>query len=78
MKSDGTLVKTLWLLGDSIVKGEGREIHFVTKCFDNIIDTTIGGVAIKAIQSAVKGHMREIEPRDLVVTEGGGNAPFHW
>ena len=44
--------------------------------FNNVIDRTIGGATIKTIRSAVIGHMRQMEPGDLVMVEGGGNALF--
>ena len=56
------------------MKGVGREIHFLTKGFYRIMDRTLRGATIEIIQLAVKDNLREMEPGDLVVVEGGGHA----
>ena len=56
------------------MRGVGREIHFLTKGFYRIMDRTLRGATIEILELAVKDNLREMEPGDLAVVEGGGNA----
>ena len=69
----GKLRQRLWIFGDSILKGVGREIHFLSAGYYRIMDRTEGGSRIGRIRDVVEEHLREMQPEDLVVVQGGGN-----
>lgn len=73
IKSPGKLKRKLWLFGDSLLKGVGREIHYLTEGYYRIMDRTKGGADIESIKETVHNHLKEMETEDLVVIEGGGN-----
>lgn len=72
MKTSGKLVRRLWLFGDSILKGVGREVHFLCKGYYKIMDRIEGGANIERIREIIEEHLAQINPEDLVVI-GGGN-----
>lgn len=72
-KSSGKLERKLWLFGDSILRGVGREIHYLTNGFYRIMDRTKGGADIENIERTVNEHISEMKPEDLAIIEGGGN-----
>lgn len=74
MKTVGKLVKKLWLFEDTIMNGVGREVRFLIKGLYRIMDRTKSGATMDTVRSAVRGNLRFIQPRGLMVVEEGGNA----
>lgn len=66
---DTAMVVAIW----SILKGVGKEIHFLTAAFCKIMDRTESGARIGWIKDIVEEHLLEILPGDLVVVKRGGN-----
>ena len=73
MNKIGHLEKRLWLFGDSLLRGVGREIHFLSTGYFKIMDRCIPGATIRDIRNTVVECFNDVQPEDLVVIEGGGN-----
>lgn len=73
MENEGHLEKRIWLFGDSIIKGVGREIHFISKGYYKIMDRSTSGATLKEVRDTVLDHFEELQSSDLVIIEGGGN-----
>lgn len=66
-RKDTAMVVAIW----SIVKGVGKEIHFLTAAFCTIMDRTESGARIGWIKDIVEEHLLKILPGDLVVVKRG-------
>ena len=66
-------MKRLWLFGDSLLRGVGREIHFIPKGYYKIMDRCTPGATIRGIRNTVVECFNDLQSEDLVVIEGGGN-----
>lgn len=72
-KTSGKLQRRLWLFGDSLLRGVGREIHFLSRGYYTIMDRSEPGANVHEVKKIVEEHLAEIGQEDLVVLEGGGN-----
>ena len=73
MKTSGRLQRRVWLFGDSLLRGVGREMHFLSRGYYRIMDRCEPGANVKDIQKILEEHVGDIGQDDLVVLEGGGN-----
>ena len=73
MKTSGRLQRRVWLFGDSLLRGVGREIHFLSRGYYRIMDRSKPGARVEDIKKIVEEHLADIGQNDLVVLEGGGN-----
>ena len=65
--------RKVWVFGDSIMRGVGKNIYSLSKGVCRVTDKSKPGANIQEIRDIVKCHLHEMEPEDLVVIEGGGN-----
>ena len=67
--------KKMWIFGDSLIRGVGRELHFLTSGAYRIMDRSEKGADIKRIEETLLEGIGEehIEEDDYVLIEGGGN-----
>ncbi|KAG0711915.1 hypothetical protein GWK47_019535 [Chionoecetes opilio] len=73
LKRSGKWERRIWLFGDSILRGLGKEIQSLTSEYYRIEDKCLPGANIRTIREKVRQHLSEMESEDLVVIEGGGN-----
>lgn len=69
----GSKVRRMWLFGDSLMRGVGKEIYSLSKGGYRVMDKSRPGANIRVIREAVMSSLHQMEPEDLVVVEGGGN-----
>ena len=65
--------RRLWVFGDSLMRGVGREVYCLSKGSYKVMDRSVPGASIRRIHRTVQEHLGELQPEDLVVVEGGGN-----
>ena len=65
--------KILVIVGFSLLRGLGKEVHFLLKDYYKIIDESMPGATIRDIRNKIVESLSEFEPDDLVIIEGGGN-----
>ncbi|MPC95819.1 hypothetical protein E2C01_091046 [Portunus trituberculatus] len=63
----------MWLFGDSLMRGIGKEIYSLSKGGYKVMDKRRPGANIQGIREAVMNSLHQMEPKDLVVIEGGAN-----
>ena len=73
MKKDDKMKRRVWLFGDSILRGIGREIDSLSRGHYEVIDKCKSGANIRDIRRNVIKNFSELESDDLVVIGGGGN-----
>ncbi|MPC48846.1 hypothetical protein E2C01_042631 [Portunus trituberculatus] len=63
----------MWLFGDSLMRGVGKEIYSLSKGGYKVMDKSRPGANIRGIREVVMNSLHQMEPKDLVVIEGRGN-----